>query len=745
MAYFSQSTAEVLVCNMKAKPGRKTRGTGGRSRLKKMMKCIFLGKQLEADEAVESSESSLATRDYSASGFSGQAGQVEPKTKPSTIEETESSLRASGYLNYEEARALLGRLEYQRGNIEAAFRVFEGIDIDAVVPNIKVSLAGNCKPQRHDSEIDAVLPMSMHAVTLLFEAIFLKAKSLQTLGRFEEAAQSCQVIVDTIESAIPEGLNGRFSTNCKLQETLNNTVELLPGLWKLAAAPLNAISSYRHALLYDWNLELGTQARIEKEFAIFLLYSGIDASPPTLRFQQEGAYVPLDNVEEAILLLLLVLSKFLQRRIDWDPSIIDHLSFALSTAGDLGTLAHQLEEMPAGIIDRKDNYSSLALCYHGKGEDKVGLNLLRNLLNDREIQNCTHELLLASKICTEDTNCTEEGIKYSDKVIERLEGNCEQLACKATCLLGILSSAQSKLVTCDSKRVRMQSKALDLLVTAELLTKETDANVIYHLALENAEQRKLDTALSYAKQFLKLEASSGTAGWILLARILSAQKRYSDAETMVDAAFEQTGKWEHAELLRTSAKLQIAQGKAKMAIKIYTHLLAILQVRKKSYGFWERFLERKEKDKILEMETWHDLANVYTSLSKWRDAEVCLSKSEALCPHSASRCYSRGLLYQARGLEKEAQKSFWEALDQDPNHVPSLISMANSLVQFGEESLPIARSFIRQAIRLDRTNHTAWRILGLLHRCEPGGTSEALECFEAAAHLEETAPVEPFR
>lgn len=45
----------------------------------------------------------------------------------------------------------------------------------------------------------------------------------------------------------------------------------------------------------------------------------------------------------------------------------------------------------------------------------------------------------------------------------------------------------------------------------------------------------------------------------------------------------------------------------------------------------------------LEMETWHDLANVYTSLSQWRDAEVCLSKSKAIGCHSASRWHSTGI------------------------------------------------------------------------------------------------------
>ncbi|KAH9602071.1 hypothetical protein KSS87_007009 [Heliosperma pusillum] len=628
----------------------------------------------------------------------------------------------------QEARALLGRLEYQKGNMEAAYRVFEGIDMDVVKPNIKVALTRRCQPQRRHSKSDSVPLMSLHAVSLLFEAIFLKSKALKALGRFEEAAQSCHVILETVESAIPEGMNGRFSTHYKFQEILDKAVALLPELWKLAGNPHKAISSYRQALLFRWDLEVETRAMIEKEFATFLLYSGVDASPPILRFQPEGAFIPKNNIEEAILLLLLLLKKFLQRRICWDPSIMDHLSFALSISGDLQTLALQLEELPEYVIDRKGRCRALALCYHGEGEDQVSLNLLRNLLNDRENKDGTLDLLLASKICARDAKLSEEGLNYAIKATKRLEGQCEQLAGKASCLLGTLSSAQSRNVTSDSKRVELQSEALEALATSEKLVKGEDSNIIYHLALENAEQRKLDVALTHAKKLLKLENGSSSKGWVLLARILSAKNRYLDAETIVDAALEQTEKWEHAELLRTKAKLQIAQGQTKNAIKTYTHVLAVLQVRRKSFGVGKKHLERRDQGRMLEMETWHDLADVYTNLSQWQDAELCI-------------------LYQAQGHDKEAQQAFWEALDKDPSHVPSLISMAKIMMKLGDEALPIARSLVRQAIDIDRTNYSAWYTLGLIHRSESAGTSavEAVECFEAATLLEETAPVEPFR
>ncbi|KAK3017540.1 hypothetical protein RJ639_007412 [Escallonia herrerae] len=715
-------------------------------RVRKMMRCIFSGEQFRAEEIIPSSES-LATRDYSASGYSSRPGEPDPKLDTSNIEEAESSLRESGFLNYEEARALLGRLEYQKGNIEAALHVFEGIDIAAVIPKIRSSIARRSELPRRHSQSDAAPLMSMHAVNLLFEAIFLKAKSLQARGRFEEAAQSCKVILDTVESALPDGLPVNFSSDCKLQDTLNKSVELLPELWKLAWAPQETILSYRRALLYHWNLDMETRTKVEKEFAEFLLYSGCDASPPNLRSQMEGSFVPRNNIEEAVLLLLILLRKFVNRRIGWDPSIFYHLSFALTIAGDLRALANQVEELPPGIIGKTERYNTLALCYYGEGEDMVALNLLRNLLNNKENHSCFFELLLASKICGENPNCLEEGIACATKVLLKNGGSCDQMVGVANYLRGISLSAHSRMIASDSHRISRQSEALEALQTAQRTMRERNPVVLFHLSLENADQRKLDIALYYAKELLKLEAGSSIKGWILLARILSAQRRYVDAENIINAALDETGMWEQGELMRTKANLQIAQGHLRNAIETYTHLLAVLQVRSKSFGVQKKLLKnRRNSDRGLEMETWHDLANLYTSLSQWRDAEVCLSKSKAISTHSASRWHSTGLLYEAKGLLKEALKSFEEALNVEPNHVPSLISTAIVLRKLSDQSLPVVRSFLTDALRLDRSNHSAWYNLGLLYKAEAGASAlEAAECFKAAAILQESAPVEPFR
>lgn len=91
-----------------------------------------------------------------------------------------------------EARALLGRYEYQKGNIEAALHVFEGIDITAITTKIMISIPRRGDRPRRRSQDFSTPPMSMHAVSLLLEAIFLKAKSLQALGRFGGTVSSVE-------------------------------------------------------------------------------------------------------------------------------------------------------------------------------------------------------------------------------------------------------------------------------------------------------------------------------------------------------------------------------------------------------------------------------------------------------------------------------------------------------------------------------------------------------------------------
>ncbi|KAE8685343.1 putative suppression of tumorigenicity [Hibiscus syriacus] len=593
---------------------------------------------------------SLAAKHHSWRGFSSKVGYSEKNPDISNIEEVELSLRESSSLNYEEARALHGRIEYQKGNIEAALHEFGGINIAAITPKMKLTLSRRVEQRKRRSHDHASPQMSIHAVSLLLEAIFLKAKSLQHLQRFREAAQTSEVILDIVESSIPQGLPENFGADCKLNETLNKAVELLPELWKCSDSPREAILSYRRALLYQWNLDVEATARIQKQFAIFLLYYG--------------------------------------------------------------------------------------------GEDLVALNLLRKLFSIED-PCCVPALLMASKICAEKPNLAEEGINFARRALESLDDKCSELEGTGNYLLGVAQSTHSKSAVSDFEMVASQSEALQALKRAGNITSMKDPNILYYLSLQNAEQRKLEAALYYAKSLLKLEGGSNIKGWLLLVRVLSAQKRFADSETILDAALDQTGKWDQRELLRTKAKLQTAQGHLKGAVDTYTRLLGIVHVQSKSFSSGKKlYKDRGCFSRSFEQEIWHDLAYLYVSLSRWQDAEICLSKSKAISSFSAVRNHATGVIYERKGLPKEALTAFWSALDIDHDHSPSLISAAGLLRDLGSQSGAVVKNLLMNAVGVDRMNPLAWYNLGMLLKDEntPSSLEEAAECFQAAAILEDSAP-----
>lgn len=150
------------------------------------MLCACSGEQFQFEEAPQSPES-LATRDFSVSGLSStRTTGRESKYEDTQVGDVESTLIESLTLNYEEARALLGRLEYQGGNFDAALQVFQGIDICGLKPLMTKAIIERTrhkKPRHKPGEILHLNIISMHSANLLVEAILLKSLCLNQLTR----------------------------------------------------------------------------------------------------------------------------------------------------------------------------------------------------------------------------------------------------------------------------------------------------------------------------------------------------------------------------------------------------------------------------------------------------------------------------------------------------------------------------------------------------------------------------------
>ncbi|KAK3183953.1 hypothetical protein Dsin_031239 [Dipteronia sinensis] len=679
-------------------------------------------------------------REVCANGICMKTSEVEAKLDKGNIEEAESSLREGLSLNYEEARALLGRLEYQRGNLEGALRVFDGIDLQAAIQRLQPSLSEKPSSKKGRTKSDVPASASQHAASLVLEAIYLKAKSLQKLGRLTEAANECKSVLDAVERIFHQGIPDVQVDN-RLQETVSQAVELLPELWKQAGCNQEAISAYRRALLSQWNLDNECCARIQKGFAVFLLHSGVEAGPPSLASQVEGSYVPKNNLEESILLLMILMRKHHLGKIKWDPSVMEHLSFALTLCSQTSVLAKQFEEIMPGVFPRVDRWYSLALCYSAAGQNKVALNLLRKSLHKHEQPDDLRALLLAAKICNEDSHIAAEGAEYAQRAISNAQGKDEHLKGVGLRMLGLCLGKQFKVSKSDSERSRLQSEALKSLNGA-ISFEHNNPDLLFDLGVQYAEQRNLSAALRCAKQFIDSTGGSLLKGWRLLALVLSAQQRFSEAELVTDAALDETTKWEQGPLLRLKAKLKISQSKPMDAIDTYRSLLAIIQAQRKSFGP-HRSVSEVEDDKVNEFEVWHGLANLYSRLSHWKDVEICLEKARELKQYSAEMLHTEGVMCEGRGQAHDALSCYINALLVEPFNVHCKIRVGALLFKMGPSALPVARSLLSDALTIEPTNRMAFYYMGVVHR-DTGRLADAADYFQAASMLEESDPVESF-
>ncbi|KAA8537853.1 hypothetical protein F0562_027567 [Nyssa sinensis] len=706
------------------------------------MLCACSGEQFKQEEPVPQSPESLATGDFSASGLSSpRTGDWESKFEDAQVDEVESSLKEALSLNYEEATALLGRLEYQRGNFDAALQVFQGIDIRSLSPGMTKAINERNRRRKSCSKGQNVQAgvMSLHSVSLLLEAIFLKAKSLVELGRVKEAARECTIILETVESALPNGMPEGIVEDCKLQEMFHKALELLPKLWIQAGFLAEAINAYRRALVKPWDLDPQRLAIVQKDLAATLLYGGVEASlPPQL--QVWGPSAPKSNTEEAILLLFILIKKVLHGEIEWDPEIMDHLTYALSVSGQFESLADHVEQVLPGTYIRAERWYLLALCYSAAGQNEAALNLLKKVSGCSEAKHAPHfpSFLLGAKLCSQDPKQAHEGIKFACRVIDLANHQNEHFIGQGHKFLGVCYGNAARVSMADSERVYFHRESLNSLNHAAVIGKE-DPEVMFSLGLENSMQRNMAAAFHNVMVYSDMVAGSSGRGWKLLAMVVSAEQRFRDAETIVDLALDETGGIYQLELLRLKAALQIAQEQPKQAIGTYRILLALVQAQRQLPN--KNLNSEVLAEKRLEMEAWEDLAEIYTNLESWPDAEICVDKAKSIKFYSPRSWHTTGMLFEAQALYKEALVAFSVSLSIEPDYVPSIVSTAAVLIKMGKKLLPIAKSFLMNALRLEPTNHDAWLNLGLVSKME-GSLQQAADFFKAAHELKMSAPIQ---
>ncbi|XP_056344712.1 tetratricopeptide repeat protein 7A isoform X2 [Oenanthe melanoleuca] len=483
-------------------------------------------------------------------------------------------------------------------------------------------------------------------------------------------------------------------------------------------------------------------------------------------YSEENVYCPQDNVEEALLLLLIsesmanrdaVISRAPEQQDDRAVSlqdasaVYDLLSITLGRRGQYVMLSECLERAMKFAFDEFHLWYQLALSMVACGKSAYAVSVLRECAKLRPTDPTVP--LLAAKVCIGSLHWLEEGEHFAKMVIDLGENAGESLA-KGYLALGLTYSLQATDATLKSTQDELNKKALQALERARDLAPENHQIILY-LSLQLALVRQISDAIDHLQEALQL-CKDDMNSLHLLALLFSAQKHYQHALDVINMAVV-----EYPESFSGSEKGSSVTETP--VIKKHNGLHLTLPDAHDTDSGSQRAsslaasrLEQAMSEITMQSSTmkqgpvklwttleqiWLQAAELFLEQQHLKEAGFCIQEAASLFPTSHAVLYMRGRLAEMKGNLEEAKQLYDEALTVNPAGVEIMHSLGLVLNRLGRREL--AQKVLRDAIRIQTTSHIAWNGLGEVLQAQ-GKNEAAIECFLTALDLESSSPVIPF-
>nr|XP_032624804.1 tetratricopeptide repeat protein 7A isoform X2 [Chelonoidis abingdonii] len=400
--------------------------------------------------------------------------------------------------------------------------------------------------------------------------------------------------------------------------------------------------------------------------------------------------------------------------------------------------------------------------------------------------------LLAAKVCIGPLHWLEEGERFAKMVIDLGEDAGEFLA-KGYLALGLTYSLQATDATLKCSQDKLHKKALQTLERAHQLAPE-DHQIILYVSLQLALVRQISDAIEHLQEALKL-CKDDMNSLHLLALLFSAQKHYQHALDVINMALaeypesfsllftkvklERVHKGPEEALVTCRHMLRMWQmvynfsqhsGSEKESsvtevpmIKKHNGMhLSLPDAHDTDSGSQRASsvaasrLEQAMSEVTMQntalrqgpMQLWTTLEQIWLQAAELfmeqrhlKEAGFCIQEAASLFPTSHTVLYMRGRLAEMKGSLEEAKQLYDEALTVNPAGVEIMHSLGPILSRLGRRSL--AQKVLRDAVQIQNTNHQAWNSLGEVLQAQ-GKNEAAVECFLTALDLESSSPVVPF-
>ncbi|XP_010362602.1 tetratricopeptide repeat protein 7A isoform X2 [Rhinopithecus roxellana] len=487
-------------------------------------------------------------------------------------------------------------------------------------------------------------------------------------------------------------------------------------------------------------------------------------------YEGDNLYCPKDNIEEALLLLLI--------------------SESMATRDVvLSRVPEQEEDRAVSLQNAAAIYDLLSITLGRRGQYVMLSECLERAMKFAFGEfHLWYQLALSMVACGK----LEEAERFAMMVISLGEEAGEFLP-KGYLALGLTYSLQATDATLKSKQDELHRKALQTLERAQQLA-PGDPQVILYVSLQLALVRQISSAMEQLQEALKVCKDDAHA-LHLLALLFSAQKHHQHALDVVNMAI--TEHPENFNLMFTKVKLEQALKGPEEALVTCRQMLRLWQtlysfsqlgglekdgslgegltMKKQSgmhltlpdahdadSGSWrassiaasrleEAMSELTMPSSVLKQgpmqlwttleQIWLQAAELFMEQQHLKEAGFCIQEAAGLFPTSHSVLYMRGRLAEVKGSLEEAKQLYKEALTVNPDGVHIMHSLGLMLSRLGHKSL--AQKVLRDAVERQSTCHKAWQGLGEVLQAQ-GQNEAAVDCFLTALELEASSPVLPF-
>jgi tetratricopeptide (TPR) repeat protein len=238
------------------------------------------------------------------------------------------------------------------------------------------------------------------------------------------------------------------------------------------------------------------------------------------------------------------------------------------------------------------------------------------------------------------------------------------------------------------------------------------------LAQVYAEQNKIDQAIATYQKLVDLGGDSALSGYEGQVEVYGEAKMFDRAVEVSRKAVETDPK--NPDLKLMLAGTLIEQGKTDEGVAMAKGLIT-----------------NTDKDRGV----WLKLAQFYTQLHRWKEADEALAKADTLTTKKSDRPYLlflKGALAERQKHYEPAEQYFHQALDLDPSNTMTLNYLGYMLADRGIR-LPEALKLIRKAVEQDPMNGAYLDSLGWVY-FKMGEFELAEENLRQAVERDQTDP-----